>query len=142
MLSKSDLERLAELRIEDAVVLLNANKSSSAYYLAGYSVELALKACISNLFHNNVIPDKRLVNAVYTHNFENLINTAGLLPELKKDMKTDSKFSSYWGVVSKWNESSRYQFWDPASAATLIQAIKDNDHGVFPWVKKHWQRVC
>lgn len=138
MLTKNDLQRLSVTRLEDAIYLLQSNKASSAYYLAGYSIELGLKACISNLFQENVIPDKGLVNAIYTHSLEALMSTSGLLPELKTDMKKDAMFSANWGIVTKWNEHSRYEFWDPVSAATLINAITDQDHGVFPWVKKHW----
>ena len=138
MLNKNDLQRLSEIRLEDAIHLLQANKASSAYYLAGYSIELGLKACISNLFQENVIPDKGLVNAIYTHSLEALMSTSGLLPELNADMKNDPMFGANWGIVTKWNEHSRYEIWDPVSAATLINAITDQDHGVFPWVKKHW----
>ena len=138
MLTKSDLQRLSVMRLEDAIHLLQSNKASSAYYLAGYSIELGLKACISNLFQSNVIPDKGLVSAIYTHSLEALMSISGLLPELKSDMKSDAMFGANWGIVTKWNEHSRYEFWDPVSAATLINAIIDQDHGVFPWVKKHW----
>lgn len=138
MLTKNDLQRLAEMRLEDANFLLQANKPSSAYYLAGYAVELGLKAYISKLFQNNVIPDKSFVTAIYTHSLESLMSISGLLPKLKADMKADPIFGSYWGIATKWSESSRYEFWDSVSAATLIRAIIDNDHGVFPWVKKHW----
>jgi putative lipase involved disintegration of autophagic bodies len=138
MLTKNDLQRLSIMRLEDAIYLLQSNKASSAYYLAGYSIELGLKACISNLFQKDVIPDKGLVNAIYTHSLEALMSTSGLLPELKTDMKNDAMFGANWGIVTKWNERSRYEFWDPVSAATLINAITDQNHGVFPWVKKHW----
>lgn len=46
MLAKNDLEKLAQIRLEDSLFLLQAGRASSAYYLAGYAVELALKACI------------------------------------------------------------------------------------------------
>jgi len=138
MLTKNDLQRLAEMRLEDAILLLRADKSSSAYYLAGYAVELALKACISKLFKNNTVPDKNLVNTIHTHKLETLMSASGLLPELNSDMKADPVFASYWGIVSKWNESARYEFWDSVSATTLIGAIVDQNHGVFQWVKKHW----
>ena len=42
MMTKGDLEKLALLRLEDAIFLLQATRFSSAYYLAGYAVELAL----------------------------------------------------------------------------------------------------
>lgn len=138
MLTRSDLQRLSQLRLDDALVLFNAGKSSSAYYLAGYSVELALKACISKLFQAQIIPDKGFVNAIHTHSLETLLSTAGLFPQYKTDTKTDLQFAAYWGVTTKWNEESRYQFWDPVSAATLLQAINDPSHGVLQWVKRHW----
>ena len=138
MLTKNDLQRLAQIRLEDAILLLQNKKASSAYYLAGYAVELALKACAAKLFQNNTIPDKNLVNALYTHSLENLMATSGLLPELKTAIKNDPVFGANWGIVTKWTESSRYEFWDTMAATTLIQAIINENHGVFPWVKNHW----
>ncbi len=138
MLARNDLQKLAEVRLEDAIVLFQAEKASSAYYIAGYAIELTLKACISRLFQTDVIPDKAFVNAIYTHSLENLLNAAGLLPQFKEDSKVDAQFAAYWGIVSKWSETSRYQFTDKVTAATLIQSIQDPDHGVFQWVKKHW----
>ena len=138
MLTKADLESLARVRMEDSTFLLSANKASSAYYLSGYAVELALKACISKLFKEGVIPDKWFVNAIYSHGLESLLSTSGLLPQLKVDSKADPQFAANWGIVTKWNEASRYEFWDPITAATMIQAITDEHHGVFQWVKKHW----
>lgn len=138
MLSKIDLEKLAQVRLEDAILLFQSDKPSSAYYLAGYAVELALKVCISKLFLSNVIPDKALVNAIYTHNLTELLNISGLLPEFKDDTKTNHNLAANWGIVSKWNEASRYQLWDQVAAATLIQSIQDVNNGVFQWVKKRW----
>jgi hypothetical protein len=138
MLSKNDIERLAQVRLEDAILLFQSGKSSSAYYLAGYSVELALKACISKLFQSNVIPDKALVNATHTHNLNDLLNVSGLLPQFKNETKSNHNLAANWGIVSKWNEASRYQLWDQITAATLIQSIQDPNNGVFQWVKKYW----
>jgi len=138
MLTKGDLEKLAQVRLEDALLLLQASRSSSAYYLAGYAIELALKACIANLIQSQVIPDKAFINAIYTHRLDHLLATAGLLPEFNADSKTDIQLAAYWAITTKWNEESRYEFWDPISAATLLQAVSDSNHGVFQWVKKHW----
>ena len=138
MLSKNDLEKLAHVRLEDSQLLLDADRSSSAYYLAGYSVELALKACISKLIQPNVIPEKAFVNAIYTHKLDNLLSIAGLLPQFNASAKTDTQFAAYWAVTSKWTEESRYEFWDPIAATTLLGAIREPKHGVFQWVKKQW----
>lgn len=138
MLTKGDLETLAVARLEDALHLLAAGRSSSAYYLAGYAIELALKACISKLFLPNVIPDKAFVNAIYTHKLDNLMSIAGLLPEFNAAMKADPELAANWAIVNQWNEESRYQLWDPMSAATLLHSINEPNHGVLQWLRKHW----
>jgi hypothetical protein len=138
MLAKNDLKTLSQARIDDAIVLYQAGKFSSAYYLAGYAIELAIKACISDLFHSGVIPDKGLVNATYVHDIEKLINTAGLKPILQEQLKQDSQFAAYWGIACKWNEQSRYCVTDSVTATHLIASINDPNHGVLQWLKQHW----
>ena len=137
-LTKPDLEALAETRLQDALLLFQAGRSSSAYYLAGYAVELALKACVAKAFQPNAIPDKAFVNEIYTHSLEKLLSTAGLSPLFSVDSKADPELAAAWGIASKWTESSRYLLWDTISAGSLIGAIGDPNHGVFQWVKKHW----
>jgi hypothetical protein len=44
---RRDFRTLAELRAEEARVLLRSRRQLGAYYLAGYAVECALKACIA-----------------------------------------------------------------------------------------------
>ena len=138
MLTKADLQALAETRLQDAILLFERGRSSSAYYLAGYAVELALKACVAKAFQPNAIPDKAFVNEIYTHSLERLLGTAGLQPPFSADSKVDPQLAAAWGIASKWRESSRYLLWDSVSAGSLIQAIGDPQHGVFQWVKKHW----
>src|SRR6266496_966818 len=136
MLTKADLEALATVRLEDSLLLLQAGKSSSAYDLAGYAVELGLKARISTAFQPNAISDKAFVAAIYTHNLESLLSVAGLSRAFASDSAADPQLAGAWGIVSKWTEGSRYQLWDPVSAATLIEAIANPQHGVFQWLKK------
>lgn len=138
MLTKSDLEKLAVVRLEDSIFLLQANRCSSAYYLAGYAVELGLKACIAKLVQPNAIPDKAFVNAIYVHRLDSLLNTAGLKPIFDADTRADTTLAAYWAIVNNWSEESRYALWDPFAAASLIQAVAEPSHGVFQWVKKHW----
>jgi hypothetical protein len=138
MLTKSDLESLAALRLADAVFLQKAGRSSSAYYLAGYAVELGLKACIAKAFQPNVIPDKSYLAAIYTHSLEQLLGLAGLAARFKAESSADPQLAAAWGVASKWTEDSRYELWDSISASNLLGAISSPDHGVFQWVKKNW----
>jgi HEPN domain-containing protein len=75
---RTDLRAMAQAKLDDAVLLLQNGRFSNAYYLAGYAVELALKACIAAQFVADVIPDKSLVNAIYRHTLKDLVGTAGL----------------------------------------------------------------
>ena len=138
MVTKADLEKLALLRLDDAIFLLKDNRCSSAYYLAGYAVELAIKACIAKLFHPNAIPDKGFVNAIYVHKLDSLLGLAGLRTEFDTEAKADKALGAFWAIANDWSEESRYEFWDPFAAASLIQAVQEHDRGVFQWVKKHW----
>lgn len=138
MLTKKELENLAQVRLDDSIFLLSVNRCSSAYYLAGYAVELALKACIAKLVQTDTIPDKAFILATYTHKFKDLLATAGLLPEFQEAIKNDPDFAANWAIASQWSEESRYQLWDPIAAANMINAIADPQNGVFQWVKARW----
>jgi hypothetical protein len=138
MITKQDLEALATLRLDDPQLPLQAGKASSAYYLAGYAVELGIKAVIAKSFLPNTIPDKTFVTNIYKHDLAELISHAGLLTQLKVDALVDPHFGTAWGIVSKWNEASRYAMWDAITAHLLVSAIAEPQHGVFQWLKKHW----
>ncbi len=44
--NRAELQQLARERIRDTKALLTAHRWSGAYYLAGYTVECALKSCV------------------------------------------------------------------------------------------------
>jgi HEPN domain-containing protein len=46
-MNRTEFQSLAEVRIREAKALLDAGLWDGAYYLAGYAVECALKACIA-----------------------------------------------------------------------------------------------
>ncbi len=46
-MNRADLQQLGQMRIDEATLLLAHRHWSGAYYLAGYAVECALKACIA-----------------------------------------------------------------------------------------------
>ena len=138
MLTKDDLQKLAQLRFDDAVLLSQASRCSSAYYLAGYALELALKACIAKLVLANTIPDKSFINAIYVHKLDSLLNTSGLRTDFDRDARANSQLAAHWAIASNGSEESRYAFWDPVSAASLLSAIGDPTNGVLQWVKARW----
>ena len=54
MTSPTEIKKIADIRLEEAKILLEKDKFNGAFYLAGYSVELYLKAKICRVFG---IPD-------------------------------------------------------------------------------------
>jgi HEPN domain-containing protein len=82
-MTRTELQRLAEIKYEDAVFLLQNKRGGNAYYLAGYAVELGLKACISRLVQQDTLLEKGLIEKVYSrgHNLSALIGLAGLTAE-------------------------------------------------------------
>jgi HEPN domain-containing protein len=136
--AKPELEALANEKLDDATTLIAGGRWSNGYYLAGYAVELALKACIAKAFKAETIPDKNLVNATYQHNFKSLVGTAGLTADLRNREQVDAGFAANWGVVNSWSPDSRYARSSQQEAEELLRAISDNDDGVFEWIKAFW----
>ena len=88
-MDRTSLQQLAELRLKDAEALLTAGQWEAAYYLLGYCVECALKACVAKQFRLHEGPDKKLVNSFYTHRLDELLTISGV----KSDMEIHAKYS-------------------------------------------------
>jgi HEPN domain-containing protein len=139
MVTRSELRQLAEDRIADAAVLLSAGRWSGAYYLAGYAVECALKACIARLTNQDEFPrDRKFVEECYTHNVEKLLKAAGLKPDLDADTAAKPVFSGNWGIAKDWQETSRYEQKTQAESETLYDAVTNTPDGVLPWIRLRW----
>jgi len=76
--NRTDLQNLANERIAEAKILLDAGKWSGAYYLAGYAVEFGLKACIAKLMKSEEFPDKNFSAKCWVHDIEPLVDLARL----------------------------------------------------------------
>ena len=138
-MNRFDLQKLAELRMKEANALLDAGCFEGAYYLAGYAVECAIKACIAKLTKEFDFPDKETVNRSYTHKLEQLIQVAQLKEELEKESAANPTIERYWNAVKDWKEEVRYELEvSEARARNFYQAITDADNGVMQWLKKSW----
>jgi len=138
-MNKNELERLSAIRINEAEILLQAECYQGAFYLAGYALECALKACIAKQTKQFDFPDKKLVNDSYTHDLSKLLITAGLKQELLRQESQDINFKLNWSVVNKWSEESRYDHAiEKQEARDLFEAITENQSGVLPWLKKYF----
>lgn len=139
-MNKTELEQLADLRLAEAVALLGLTPPmpDAAYYLAGYAVECALKACIAKLTAQHDYPDKTFAVKCFTHKAEQLVPLAGLENARAAAMAADAALEDNWLIVKDWGEESRYGRWTIAEATALIDAIREPNHGVLQWVKAHW----
>lgn len=136
-MNRSDFQQLADIRITEAKKLLDEGMHAGAYYLAGYAVECALKACIAKNVKQYDFPPKKLSD-LYTHELTKLLATAGLKDVLTNDFANTGGLEANWQIVVDWSEESRYEFVTAADANALLDAITSTANGVLQWVKNHW----
>lgn len=137
---RRDFQMLAESRIREARCLLNAQLGSGAYYLAGYAIECALKACIAKRLLPEQFPwDKDYIaQRVYTHNLAVLLGTCGLRELIDEDGQSNRGLLDSWNVVIRWSEHARYKQWTVSDAQVMIEAVDDPIAGVLTWLRQHW----
>jgi len=135
--TRTELHQLTDLRLAEAKVLLDNAHWEGAYYLAGYAVECALKACIAKRINQHDFPPKmNYVKDCYTHNIEVLLKSANLTAE--RDADSDIDLKTNWSLVKDWTEESRYTRTDAVAARNLYEAITDPAHGVLQFIKTRW----
>ncbi|MCI0640394.1 MAG: HEPN domain-containing protein [Gemmataceae bacterium] len=137
-MNRTDFQLLADVRIAEAKALLDQGMFAGAYYLAGYCVECALKACIAKLTNQFDFADKKFVQECHTHNLEKLLELSGLKKERDSGALADQEFFANWQVINLWKETSRYAQKSQLEAQQLYDAITDVSHGVMPWIKQRW----
>lgn len=136
-MNRLEFQGLAIERLDDAKALVAAGRYSGAYYVAGYAVECALKACISKRTNQDDFPPQTK-NGYYTHEINALRKAAGLDGDFYREAKGDKEFEDYWSVVINWTAETRYEQRDQTAAVDLLTAIEDPQHGVLQWLKKNW----
>lgn len=145
------IRELAWKRIAAAKTLYDGGNFEDAYYIAGYSVELMLKAVIcthvgiDNLFDE----DDRKANAIdgigdvrraiKTHNLGTLLLLSGLRNEFDIYLKNNPDLFMYISdFFLKWNESCRYKpigYVDKQDVEKLIISL-NCEQGVLKWIEK------
>ena len=109
-MNRTEFQELADVRIDEAVVLSAQGKYDSAYYLAGYAVECGFKACIAKLTNqHDFAPKPKSIHDYYSHEIEKLVKTAGLTAQRDADAAADPDLDANWGAVKDWTEESRYE---------------------------------
>jgi hypothetical protein len=162
---RKDWQRLADLRLREAKLLLQYDFPMGAYYLGGYTIECALKAVIARQFSHETIPPKKLVLSIYDHDLAKLVVVAGLSDEFQKAQQSNPAFAKNWQALQEWGrDNRRYQYGEHAAmwldadgtapsdadratlaeasehqvlAETLVRAIEEQN-GILPWLKLFW----
>ncbi len=145
MKSQSEIEALAYTKLSDAEYLLAGDRFDSAYYLAGYAIELLLKArvCktlgIPDFFDFDNTERKKLKNEsvimkIYkVHDYVQLLILSGIYTEFNDELEANELFMFHWSSVVKWNESSRYLTGrNSRYVKDFITSVKE----VMSWIQK------
>lgn len=145
--TEAEIITLSGIKLKAAEVLLKNGFADDAYYLAGYSLELLLKAKICKTL---LIPDffdfdnarkrklyvsktrsgdrETLYKPFKVHDYEQLIILSGLYGEFSKKTSdtSDLAFTADWSIVSNWDENLRYLTGsNKADVESFIASIKN-----------------
>ena len=138
-MNRADFRQLAQCRLEEAQVLLRNRKFSGAYYLAGYSIECALKARLAKQTKlYDFPPEPNFVREIYSHDLKQLLSKANLVKIFDREKGHDLQFGVNWTVVSRWTAKSRYEVQGERKARAIVKAVSDPQHGVLRCIKRFW----
>jgi HEPN domain-containing protein len=138
-MNRNDLQEISKLRLKEAKLLLDHGFYSGAYYLLGYSIECAIKACIAKNVKRYDFPNKSLAIKSYEHNLELLLKTAGLWQKFSQDMKKYPSLETNWANVKDWSVTTRYTVNIALNKAKDFYAsYAASKHGIYSWIKKYW----
>lgn len=110
-----------------------------AYYLLGYVVEFALKACIAKQTREHDFPPKvEAVRAIYQHKPNDLLKATPLKGKHDDARAASTAFDANWKIVEVWSEESRYLKGRSEKEAQDFFSAIAGDEGVLQWLKKYW----
>ncbi len=152
MNSTLEIKELATARLEDAKILLANSRYEGAFYLAGYAIELTLKAkiCthldIDDLFSDNPTTHSkgslgRFRESVKTHDFFVLLNLCGLNRKLEVEQEDNIYFKENWSLLfqKSWNEGVRYKqgHIEASDVTTIINFLTEPTKGLLQWIENN-----
>jgi hypothetical protein len=133
------LQRISSQRRREAAALLRAELFPGAYYLTGYAVECALKACIAKQTLRHDFPNRKLAQDSWTHDLEKLVQLAGVGPQLSSDTRANPALQLNWTIVKDWSETDRYDLSiTRAQARDLYSACTSRRNGILAWIRQRW----
>lgn len=142
MPTRMELKELAKTRLQEAKLLYNRGLYDGSCYLAGYVLEMALKARICKVLDVADYPDTGEISRSFkTHNLIALLRLAGLQRRLDTAIATNPNLLQSGSLIVEWTEEFRYSPIGSSSqvrARAILSAVDDKKDGIFTWLKKHW----
>lgn len=139
--TNEDFKALSVRRLREAEILYAGYEFAGAYYLAGYAIECALKACIAKQTRAGDFPPpaSEVSRGYYTHDLNALLKTAKLFEAKNETCAANKDFETYWGIVAKWSEAARYERARNArEAESIIVAVSEPTSGVLTLIRGFW----
>lgn len=138
-MNRTDFQSLSQIRQREARALQTSGHSPGAYYLMGYAVECALKACVAKQTRRHDFPDRAFAQQAHVHDLEKLMKLAGLDRDFRAAMQANPELQLNWAVAKDWKETSRYdRSISQVEAKDLISACTARKNGVLPWIRARW----
>ena len=127
--------------MEEVQTLYNNGLYDGASYLAGYVIELALKARICKILKLDYPDTGEISKSFKTHKLDTLVKLGGLYEAFDEELSRNDAFNINWGIIILWSESFRYRPTGSSGKSdvhSLIAAIDDPDNGILTWIKERW----
>ena len=142
MPTRIELKELAKTRLQEAKILYDRGLYDGSCYLAGYVLEMALKARICKVLDMADYPETGEISRSFkTHNLLVLLRLAGLQRKLDLAVAANPNLLQSWSLIANWTAEFRYSPVGSSSqvrAKAILSAVDDRKDGMFTWVKKHW----
>ncbi len=152
MKNPKEIKDLASQRLKEAKILYENQMFDGAFYLAGYSVELLLKAkiCerlgIPNLFDetdvntNSIKGIGEIRKTLKTHNLFTLLIFSGLKIKFDRDKATNIDLAKSNSLLfNAWDENARYKpcgHMQDKDVEKLINLLSD-PNGILTWIEQN-----
>jgi HEPN domain len=144
-MTRQEFKQIALVRLREAEALLDKNHYDGACYLAGYCLEMALKAVICRHMDKDDFFDilkSESARAFKIHNLGELIILSGLQRRFEELDRTNPILLDNWSLIKeqiKWSEQLRYQVgFTRKQAEDMLIAINHPQNGILKWLKKYW----
>ena len=153
MRGPDDIKKLAYERLEEASILCDNKKYDGAFYLAGYSIELILKAkicehwAIPGLFDDKYQEQgiSEIRKAVKTHDVAVLFIFSGLKIKFEAAKGLDKVLMQTYSRLFEtsgrciWSEQVRYQPCGTQNSENIqeLMALLQHKQGILQWIESN-----